>query len=160
MLMKLSPILMSAVLAMAGAACRNDGGEEVTEIRGGGPNSDLVRIPISADQPLDTTQVARITFAEKEFDFGEVKEGAIVEHSFRFTNTGGVPLTIYSARSSCGCTVPAWPEEPLAPGESGEIKVTFNTDDRTELQKKLIVVLANTYPNETKVLLKGYVKPD
>ncbi|MBL7806454.1 MAG: DUF1573 domain-containing protein [Saprospiraceae bacterium] len=124
-----------------------------------GPNSDLIRNPASANLPMDTNQLARITFQEKEFEFGTVNEGEIVEHTFRFTNTGKIPLTILKCRSSCGCTVPEWPEEPIPPGGTGEIRAKFNTEGKIREQKKMITVTANTYPNETKIMLKGLVNP-
>ncbi len=117
----------------------------------------MIRNPATADLPTDTNQLARIVFLEPEFDFGEATEGDIVTHQFKFTNTGKVPLTIMNARSTCGCTIPEWPEEPIAPGGTGEITAKFNTDMKKELQKKVITVTANTYPNETKITLKGMV---
>jgi len=141
------------------ASCKNDG-EGVQEIRGGGPNSNLIRNPASADQPLDTTQMARITYAQAEFDFGTVKEGDIVKHSFTFTNTGKSPLVIQNARSSCGCTVPEWPEDPIPPGGTGEITAKFNTSAKKLDQRKTIYITANTYPNESTVVLKGHVTPE
>ncbi len=141
-------------------ACQNNSTESVQEIRGsGGPNSDMVRNPASADLPLDTNKLARISYQELEYEFGEVSEGKVVEHKFKFTNTGNVPLTILNARSSCGCTIPEWPEEPVKPGNSGEILVKFNTEMKVGKQKKTIYITANTYPNETKVALVGLVNP-
>ena len=140
------------------SSCKNDSGDAVQEIRSGnGPNSSLIRNPASADLPLDTNELARITYAEPEFDFGEVKEGAVVEHQFKFTNTGKVPLTILNARSSCGCTIPEWPHDPVPPGGTGVITAKFNTEGKIREQKKTVYITANTYPNETKVLLKGMV---
>lgn len=138
-------------------ACKNDN-DGVHEVRDGG-NADLIRNPASANQPLDTNQLARITYEETEFDFGQVDEGTKVTHQFKFRNTGSVPLVIQKARSSCGCTVPEWPDEPIPPGGTGEITAKFNTEGKTMNQKKDIRVTANTYPNETKVTLKGYVNP-
>jgi hypothetical protein len=140
------------------AACKNDKPENTSD-KPGISNADMVRNPISADAPVDTNNLARLTFSETEFDFGEVNEGDIVEHKYKFTNAGKVPLTILKARSSCGCTVPEYPETPIAPGESGEITAKFNTDGKHNFQKKIIYVTANTYPSETSVLLKGQVKP-
>ncbi|HNE29946.1 MAG: DUF1573 domain-containing protein [Saprospiraceae bacterium] len=137
-------------------ACQNDSG--VQEIKSG-PNADLIRNPASANQPLDTNQLARITYQEPEFNFGEAREGDIVEHKFRFTNTGKVPLIIQKARSTCGCTIPEWPQEPIPPGGSGEITAKFNTEGKSGDQTKQIRVTANTYPNETKVALSGKVIP-
>lgn len=146
-------LLMLGILAFV--ACKNDK-EGVKELSGG-PNSDLIRNPATADLPTDTNQLARIQFEETEFDFGEVKEGEIVNHSFKFTNTGKVPLTVMNARSTCGCTVPEWPDEPIPPGGTGEITAKFNTDMKKNQQKKVITVTANTYPNESQVTLKGIV---
>lgn len=139
-------------------ACKNENSDGVQEIRGGS-NADLVRNPVSANQPLDTNQLARITFEQTEFDFGEVDEGAEVKHQFKFRNTGQVPLVIQKARSTCGCTVPEWPDEPIPPGGTGVITAKFNTEGKTLNQKKDIRITANTYPNESKVALKGYVRP-
>ncbi|MCC6463428.1 MAG: DUF1573 domain-containing protein [Saprospiraceae bacterium] len=145
------------IMGLGWSACKNDG-ESVKEIRdGNGPNSSMVRNPASANLPLDTNQLARITYAESEFEFGEVKEGDIVEHQFKFTNTGKVPLIILNARSSCGCTIPEWPHDPVPPGASGVITAKFNTEGKIREQKKLIYITANTYPNETKVALHGMV---
>ncbi|MFZ4632572.1 MAG: DUF1573 domain-containing protein [Saprospiraceae bacterium] len=139
-------------------ACQSEPKEEsVKEIRNGA-NADLVRNPVTADGTTDTTQMARLTFEEAEYDFGEVKEGDLVEHKFKFINTGKTPLLISNARSSCGCTVPEWPTEPVKPGESGEIYAKFNTSGRTGLQKKLIYVTANSLPSQTSIMLKGQVK--
>ncbi len=137
-------------------ACQNDGG--VQEIKSG-PNADLIRNPASANQPLDTNQLARITYEEPEFNFGETNEGSVVEHKFKFRNTGNVPLVIQKARSTCGCTIPEWPEDPIPPGGTGEITAKFNTEGKPGEQKKQIRVTANTYPNETKVVLYGLVRP-
>ena len=149
--------LFAGVFLLLLTACKNDAG--VQEIRNDGPNASMVRNPASADYPTDTNQLARIAYEEREFDFGETEEGAVVEHIFKFTNTGKVPLIISGARSSCGCTVPKWPEEPIPPGGQGEISAKFNTDGKPNEQKKMITVTANTYPNETSVTLKGMVKP-
>jgi hypothetical protein len=141
---------------MVWGACKNDSGAQRID---GGPNADMIRNPATADLPTDTNQLARISFEMPEFDFGTVNEGEIVNHTFKFTNSGKVPLTILKARSSCGCTIPEWPEEPIAPGGFGEITAKFDTDGKTSNQVKTITVIANTYPNETRVKLKGMVTP-
>jgi hypothetical protein len=82
-----------------------------------------------------------------------------VEHRFKFKNTGQVPLTILNAISSCGCTIPEWPEDPIPPGGTGEILAKFNTTGKPNDQKKTISITANTYPNLTKVVLMGHVNP-
>jgi hypothetical protein len=141
------------------AACQSGSGEGVREIRdGNGPNAGMVRNPISANTPLDTNQLARIRFAESEFDFGMIQEGEVVEHKFKFTNVGNVPLTILNARASCGCTTPEWSQEPISPGGTGEILARFNSAGRTDQQDKTIYVTANTFPNESEVKIRAFVK--
>ncbi|RAU84173.1 DUF1573 domain-containing protein [Pontibacter arcticus] len=100
-----------------------------------------------------------ITFAETEYDFGSVTQGKVIDHTFKFTNTGKSPLIIESASATCGCTVPQKPEGPIAPGETGEIKVQFNTTGKVGQQAPIITVRANTEPNIMQVQMKGTVEP-
>ena len=122
-------------------------------------NSSIIRNPVSADTPEDTVNVAKIQFSEPAYTFGEVKEGEVVTHNFKFTNTGKVPLLINKASSTCGCTVPQWPKEPVQPGEGGTISVKFNTKGKFKQQRKPVTILANTYPSKTIVYLEGFVIP-
>lgn len=119
---------------------------------------EFVRNPITASGDVDSSEVAIIDFEESFYDFGEVDEGQIVEHVFAFKNTGKSPLLISEARSTCGCTVPEWPEEPISPDESAEIRVVFNTDNRAGFQDKPITIYANTLPGKTVIRIKGNVK--
>ncbi len=91
------------------------------------------------------------SFGEVFHNFGDVTEGEVVTHIFEFTNSGEAPLVITNAQGSCGCTVPDWPRTPIAPGESGTIKVSFNSASRSGRQDKTVTLSANTVPN-TKVL--------
>jgi len=88
---------------------------------------------------VDPATAANLVFAENEFDFGTLEEGEKVEHVFKFENTSTNPLTISNARGSCGCTVPEWPREPIAPGESGEIKVKFDSKGKKGSQSKTVI---------------------
>lgn len=140
------------------SSCRNDGsGKSVEEIKTDGKISSIIRSPISADGTVDTVNVAKMVFAETVFDFGEVDEGAVVKHEFQFTNTGKVPLLINNAHSTCGCTIPNWPKEPVPPGGTGTIQVEFNTKLKHEHQEKEVIITANTFPSVTKVMVKGFV---
>lgn len=70
---------------------------------------------------------AKIKFKEETINYGEVEKGKDNGiRIFEFTNTGDAPLVIKNAKSSCGCTVPEWPKEPIAPGGKGQIKVQYN----------------------------------
>jgi hypothetical protein len=144
------------------SACTSNSGQEksIEEIKADGKisNSDIIRNPVTADENVDTVNVAKMTFAESSFDFGEVKQGDVVEHTFTFTNTGKVPLLVSGARSTCGCTVPEWPEELIDPGKTGEILVKFDTKGKSNKQSKPVTISANTYPSTTRVTLNGYVR--
>jgi hypothetical protein len=85
-------------------------------------------------------------------------DGEVVEHTFRFTNTGSKDLVISSASASCGCTIPNWPKEPIAPGEKGEIKVEFNSNGKKDMVTKDITILANTNPVKTILQIKVFVE--
>ena len=122
-------------------------------------SAEMIRNPVSATEPEDTVNVAKMVFSETEYDFGEVVEGEVVTHTFTFVNKGRVPLVISRARSTCGCTVPEWPKDPVPAGEEGVISVKFNTAGKRGNQVKPINITANTYPSLTRVDLKGKVRP-
>jgi len=119
--------------------------------------SDIIRMPISANEPMDTTLVAKMSFEETTHEFGTVLEGTQVDHIFKFTNTGKVPLLISEAKATCGCTVPEYPKEAIAPGESSQVSVKFNTAGKKKEQVKPVTLTANTYPANTILTMKGYV---
>lgn len=100
-----------------------------------------------------------MSFDEMEYDFGTVDEGTVVEHEFTFTNTGKAPLIVVDAKSSCGCTVPTWSKEPIAPGATGSMMVKFNTNGKPNAQTKAITVTANTEKGTESVRIKGFVTP-
>ncbi len=98
-----------------------------------------------------------IIFDQETIDYGTIEEGANGQRIFTFTNTGKEPLIITNAKGSCGCTVPTWPREPIAPGESGEIKVKYDTKRVGPFTKS--VTINSNAKTATKVLqIKGVVK--
>lgn len=153
--------LRIAAMAALLVGCGKDGsqGKSVEEIKTDGKISSIIRSPISADGTVDTVNVAKMVFEETEFNFGEIDEGAVIIHEFKFTNTGKVPLVINNAHSTCGCTIPQWPKDPISPGQSGVIHVEFNTKQKHDVQEKPVIITANTYPSVTKVFLRGIVHP-
>ena len=102
----------------------------------------------------DSTTVQLIDSA---YNFGSVTDGDKVEYSYRFRNTGKNPLIISSAIASCGCTVPEKPEEPIKPGETGFLKVVFNSKGRVGDVHKTITVSSNAYPKFPELELTGQV---
>lgn len=100
-----------------------------------------------------------MAFQEEEFDFGTVVDGEKVSHTYVFTNDGDEPLILSNAKGSCGCTVPQWPREPIAPGESGEVTVEFNSKNKKGKRNQKVTITANTNPPQTFLFLKGEVLP-
>lgn len=121
-------------------------------------NADLIRNPVTASGKTDTTKVAKIKFEETDFDFGLIREGSEVMHEFKFTNVGKEVLLIRDARSSCGCTVPEWPEDPIPPGGTGSIKVRFDSSNRKGTVDKEVNIIANTNPFMTNLYITGKVE--
>lgn len=99
-----------------------------------------------------------IAFAQTEHDFGKIKQNTENKHIFKFTNTGSNPLIIQDAKGSCGCTVPKYPKEPIAPGEQGEIEVVYSPGTQKGLQTKTVTLTANTEPNQTTLQIKAEVE--
>ena len=160
--MKNGQFILWAVIAvqLATLGCKDDKTQkEVSEIRTGGPISNIVRNPVTADGIEDTVNVAKITFDQPIYQFGSVTEGTLIKQSFTFTNTGKVPLLINDCRSTCGCTVPEWPKKAILPGETGSILVQFNTEGRKYDQDRPVTIIANTYPKSTLIRLQGFVEP-
>lgn len=102
---------------------------------------------------------ASISFENKEYDFGTVDEGEIVETTFKVTNSGKTDLVITDAKVTCGCTVPVWPKKPIKPGETENIKVRFNTRGKKNRQQKNITLITNTEKGSEILTLKGMVTP-
>jgi hypothetical protein len=104
-----------------------------------------------------TTNGPEITFEETVFDYGEIMLNGDGTHEFEFTNTGNEPLILSRPRSSCGCTVPTWPRQPILPGDKEKIKVTYNTN-RAGAFNKTVTILSNAKNASSVVLrIKGKV---
>ena len=102
---------------------------------------------------------AGILFDEELFDFGEIAKGEVVTHVFTFKNNGVEPLVIINVKGSCGCTVPQWPREPIAPGETASLTVKFNSKGKDGMQTKRITITANTDPQISFLTIRGDVIP-
>ena len=102
---------------------------------------------------------AVIEFEKDVHDYGDVAYKGNGTYSFVFTNTGSEPLMISNAKGSCGCTVPSWPKEPIAPGASAKIDVTYDTK-RVGPISKSVTLTSNAVNTPVKVLrIKGTVLP-
>jgi len=115
---------------------------------------------ISCSQTSGTTENisgAGIQFETTEHDFGTIAEKGDGTFSFVFKNTGKEPLILNNVRSSCGCTVPEWPKEPIKKGGKGTIKVSYNTRITGSFSKK-ITVYSNAGGDPVILLIKGKVE--
>lgn len=99
-----------------------------------------------------------MSFEKAEHDFGTIEQNTPQETVFTFTNTGNAPLIITDAKSSCGCTVPNPPKDPIAPGEQGELTVKFNGAGQNQVTKT-ITVTANTAKGSEILRIKAFVNP-
>jgi hypothetical protein len=132
---------------------------DIKTLKNGQDLAEIISSPLDDNDELDTTQVAKMVFEEMVYFFGEVEEGEIVEKTFYFVNEGVKPLSIKDARTTCGCTVPSYPESLINPGDKDSIYVRFDTKNKEGYQNKTVTIIANTYPNKTIVSLKGKVNP-
>ncbi len=106
---------------------------------------------------VSAQETAQIEFKAETVDYGVIEKGSDGVRVFEFTNTGTAPLIISKVSSSCGCTIPKKPEDPILPGESGEIQVKYDTN-RVGPIRKAVTVISNA-ATPTKVLkIKGEVK--
>lgn len=162
-------ILCIAIIGVVTLSCSNKELEsriaklegKVAELEGKGtPSISSSTKPKPEPEVKPEGPLPSFDFAESAHDFGTIKEGEVVEHTFKFKNTGDAPLIISSATASCGCTVPVWPKEPIAVGEEGEIQVRFNSKGKAGNQSKTVTITANTYPKTTRLNIKSVVQKD
>lgn len=102
----------------------------------------------------------RITFAEDTKDFGDIVQGDKVSHTFEFENTGTEPLILSNVLTTCGCTATSWPREPIAPGETSKIEVSFNSTGKKGRQNKVVTVVSNAVNAQERVKLITNVLPN
>jgi hypothetical protein len=127
MFVKKTTILCLALLSLIAVSCGNRTSKESA----------------NSASNLNDTSKAVISFNEYEHDFGKVAEGEKVGYTFRFENKGNSDLVIFSALTTCGCTVPKYDSKPIPPGGKGSIEVVFDTTERNGMQTKTITVRTN-----------------
>jgi hypothetical protein len=118
----------------------------------------VILIFISQIAMAQTSKGPVIKFEKQSYNFGEITQGAPAEVEFTFTNSGDEPLILSNVRSSCGCTVPKWTNEPVKPGEQGKITVKYNSN-RIGSFSKQITVSSNANNGDVVLLITGKVNP-
>ncbi|RZJ35492.1 MAG: DUF1573 domain-containing protein [Flavobacterium sp.] len=152
-------ICIFAITTLALTACKREAAAEKIDdssvsIPPADPNAVATPEPNISAGPAEKTNTPppppvdgkypEMAFASKDHDFGKINEGDKVTYSFSFENTGKADLIISDAKGSCGCTVPEYPKAPLKPGESGKIKVSFNSAGKHGMQHKTVTLKTNT----------------
>lgn len=122
------------------------------------PNAKLVSQNARTETAsVNPTMLSSIQFEEVTYNYGTIKAGDKINHTFRFKNTGNVPLEIENAEGSCGCTQPVYPFIPINPGQTGEIKVAFNSLGKAGKVQTKVTITANTAQKTHYVFLEGDV---
>ncbi|MEJ5995578.1 DUF1573 domain-containing protein [Pedobacter sp. Du54] len=111
----------------------------------------------STGKVISAVNAPVIKFEEELYDFGKITEGTSVKYEFKFKNTGKTALIISNATATCGCTVPEYPTKPIKPGDSGNIKVVFNSQGKEGMQDKVVSIISNANPYLATLHLVGEV---
>ena len=111
-----------------------------------------------AEKPNKKVKTPEITFETLVHDYGQINQGENGECEFVFKNTGKADLILTNCRSSCGCTVPSWPKDPIAPGKKASIKVKYNTQRIGQINKT-ITVESNAVNDRVVLKIVGNVNP-
>ncbi len=110
------------------------------------PNNPLFQFTINGKvipKPKNELEGAKIKFEKSQHDFGIIKEGVVVDHIFKFSNIGKKDLEIKDVRSSCGCTVAKPNKMVFKPGETGELKVSFDSKNRSGRTSRTVTLVTN-----------------
>jgi hypothetical protein len=117
-------------------------------------------IIIALNSALGFGQVAEFSIDKATHKFPETKQGEQLSHDFMITNTGDEPLIISDYKVGCTCTKAILPEEPIQPGETFPLTVTFDTKDKYYFQDRTILLVANTKKEIHKIRFKVKVVPN
>ena len=112
--------------------------------------------PVQTTTPAPDPNAGVLSFTEETFDFGNVPQGIPVTHIFNFTNTGKEPVVLSNVQPSCQCTTPEWPKEPIMPGKSSKITVTYNALHEGVFTKAVTITSNATEPTKV-IYIKGTV---
>ena len=143
--MKKILIILSALIL---TACKNENANQIQAIE----NS------VSVLDKSESSNFPMMSFEEREHDFGFIQQGDEVSTVFKFTNTGNAPLKISDIKAKCGCTVPNWSKETIAPNGKGEFRVNFNSRGKQNRIRQVITITSNTKEATETVTITAYVK--
>lgn len=134
-------LVIIATLALA--SCKKE-----VEVQDEFKSTEVGTTQVNENVVVDNSQsmrpTASMSFSKTEHDFGTINGNDVVETIFSFTNTSDTDLLISNAVGSCGCTVPEYPKQPIAPGEKADIKVSFSPKGKNGMQNKTVTLTTNT----------------
>lgn len=104
-------------------------------------------------------QVTLKNIKDNTLDYGKIKQNANGERVVQFKNTGDKPLIISNVQSTCGCTVPSWPKDPIMPGKKGEVKIVYNTKNAGTINKTITINSNDPKTPALAVHVTGMVEP-
>ena len=149
MKMKLIPVIAISTLFLV-ASCKENASSKITE----------ADMKVANEVSATSGKLPVLEFDKTVHDFGNINEGEKVTTEFVLTNTGDADLVIVSAVGSCGCTVPEPPKEPIKPGASAPIKVTFDSTGKPGQQEKTVTITSNTANGKETCKIMANVTPD
>lgn len=168
-------MMLLAVVVVLASACKDRDAEKkiaqlesrLAELEGKKTSNTATPAPAITPSPVAPAAqeqkpegpLATMEFTTMDHDFGTINEGDVVEHTYKFKNTGEAPLIIQGAQGSCGCTVPDWTKEPIPVGGTGFVKAKFDSNGKANAQNKTVTVTANTWPKATVLRFKAMVTP-
>lgn len=145
---KVSILAVSLVLGVM-VSCKESQESKITE-------ADIQALEV---QKALVGKLPKIELDKTSHDFGTINEGEVVETEFIVKNNGESDLIIADAKGSCGCTVPVWPKEPIAPGASAPIKVSFDSNGKPGKQSKTVTLTTNTEAGNESFTISAEVTP-
>ncbi|NJM80023.1 MAG: DUF1573 domain-containing protein [Flavobacterium sp.] len=162
----LSLVVLSLVLSTV--SCKDSGSPKITEEDMKSVTAETPAVtpaeqnvePVAETTPTPVPsdgKLPKIEFNKVEHDFGTIKDGDKVETEFMVKNIGDSDLIIVDAQGSCGCTVPNPPKEPIKPGKSAPIKVTFDSTGKVGQQSKTVTLTTNTAIGKENFTIKANV---
>lgn len=146
--MRKTTIIFIAILSMAIVSCKDNAASKIksTNLESAKERDAIINLGS-----------AIIEFDKTEFNFGTIDEGEVINGVFKITNVGKVDLIITNAKPSCGCTVPIWPKDPIKPGDSADLKFSFNSRGKVGNNNKSITLQTNTEKVTEILRVKGMV---
>lgn len=113
----------------------------------------------SVEEVVEKTAVTSLALSENHHNFGAIKKGETVQHTYEITNTGDNPLVISDVKPACGCTAPEFTKDPILPGQKGKIVLSFDSTNFDGLVNKQASVYANVEQSPIMLTFSAEVQP-